>query len=61
MLSDDSAYADRDQIDPDDPVMVGYWAARWGVSRDVIITAIQNVGILISDIAPEIWKSIPVS
>lgn len=56
MIPDDDAYADLDRIDPDDPVMVAYWAKRWNVCAEEILAAITKVGPLLKDVAPEIWK-----
>ena len=56
MISDDHAYADLDRIDPNNPAMVEYWARQWNISSWVILAAISNVGPLLEDIAPEIWK-----
>jgi len=56
MLPEDDAYKDLERIDPHDPAMVAYWAARWGVTPNDILAAISRVGSLLRDVAPEIWK-----
>ena len=58
MVPEERSYADLDQIDPSDRMMVEFWAKRWGVSSDTIFKAIAKVGPLRRNVTVEVWNGL---
>jgi uncharacterized protein DUF3606 len=52
--------ADGRRIDVHDPYEIGYWSRKFGVSREELVDAVQNVGTNAEDVAIELGKSYPV-
>ena len=57
MVSDDDN-KNISHIDLNNPVMVAYWAEKWGVSPLTVMNAIRKVGPLLRDVAVEVWKTV---
>ena len=49
-------FRDRDTIDVKERHELAYWAKRWSVSADQIVSASRKVGYSVRDIATELGK-----
>ena len=55
-LKDKRGFIDKDRIDLTERQSVEYWMKKWGVTRDLIVTAHRKVGRMTKDIAAELGK-----
>jgi len=49
-------FRDRDRINVKERHELAYWAKRWGVTTDQIVSAHRKVGHAVKDIAAELGK-----